>query len=277
MNAKGGPGAPLSIDVTLTRDRLNRLVADMVDRTIELCKKTLAEARLKPEDLNEVVFVGGQTRMPLVAGKVHSFSGKQPKKGIHPDEAVAIGAALLGFSRDKIDAPTLVDVISQPIGVGLPGGRFKEIVARQSQLPLTRDFTRVTTADNQTSMVIDVYQGDADRVDKNDFLGTVRLANLAARPKGEVSVKIQFRLDAQGLLTISGVDSVSGRSQVISLATKDTPETLKEALAASRAEAATAPPRPVKAPVAAPADESADKTEKSEKEKKGLFGRLFGR
>lgn len=248
---------PLTLDVTLTRDKLNRLVIDLVDRSIEICRRTLAEARLTVAEIDEVVFVGGQTRMPLIQGKVHALTGKQPRKGVHPDEAVALGAAQLGWSRDKIDSVTLIDVVSLPIGVGLPGGRFKAVIDRNSKLPAVKEFTRATTRDDQTSITVDVFQGEQERVDQNEFLGTAKLDGLPPLPKGQVSVRLHFRVDAQGFLTVTSTEAATGLSRKVTLVTRDTPETAKEARAAAPAPEASAAPEKVP--------------------KRGLFRRFFGR
>lgn len=227
------PYQPVGIDLVLTRDKLNRLVADLVDRTLEIVTRTLEQAQIAMSAIDDVVFVGGQTRTPLVAGKVHAFTGKAPRKGVHPDEAVACGAAILGFSRDRIDAVTLVDVVSQPIGVGLPGGRFREIVPRNTRLPATKELSHATVRDGQTEMKIDVYQGESARVDGNDFLGTLVLRDLPPRPRGEVTVRVEFKLDAQGFLQVAVGDGT--RTRIATLVTRDVPETLKEARAARAA------------------------------------------
>ncbi len=256
---------PCHVDVVLTRDKLNRLVADLVDRSIEICRGVLEEAKLTNEDIHEVLFVGGQTRMPLIQGKVHAFTGKQPRKGVHPDEAVAIGAALLGHGFDKVDAITLIDVVSLPIGVGLPGGRFKPVINAQSKLPVSREFTITTTRDGQPSIVVDIYQGEFDRVDFNDFLGSVKIVDLPPRLKGQVSAKIDFKLDAQGFLTITYEDSVTKTPAKAKLVTKDTPETLKEAHFEAERERKEAEAEAAKRGEAAPPPK-----------KPGLIRRLFG-
>jgi len=246
--------AMLSLDLVLTRETLNRLVMELVDRTIEICKKTLEDAKLTKEDIAEVLFVGGQSRTPLVQGKVHAFMGKQPRKGVHPDEAVAIGAALLAHSRDKIDSVTLLDVLSHSIGIGMAGGAFKTIIAKGSRLPARGEIVQTTTADGQASLAIDVYQGESETVDRNDFLGSVRLTGLPAKPKGELAVHVQFALDAQGFLQVTCTDNASQKTRVVRLTTRDRPESLKDAIAAREA----APAKP-------------------DDKKPGLLGRVFGR
>jgi molecular chaperone DnaK len=221
-------GRQITVDVALPRETLNKLTMELVDRTLQICDKTLLEARRSRHDIDEVVFVGGQTRMPLIQGKVQSFSGKQPRKGVHPDEAVAIGAALLASRVDQIDPVMLKDVVSMSIGIALPGGRFKAVVEKNTRLPVERSWTIATTKDDQTEVELDVYQGEHETVDKADYLGTIAIANLPPKPKKTVSVQIQFRVDTQGFLTISAQDNITKKIQVVSMVTRDTTEQMKE-------------------------------------------------
>src|SRR5690606_24852088 len=126
--------------IPLSRERLNALTMDLVDRTFVAVNKVFAEKHLDRRDISEVLLVGGQTRMPLVQGKTHQFFGRAPRKGVHPDESVALGAALLGDSLREQDSVTLVDVLSMPIGIAIPGGRFRRIVEKNCTIPVMRSF-----------------------------------------------------------------------------------------------------------------------------------------
>jgi len=128
-------GKPVDLRIPLSRERVNTLVMDLVEKTFQLVEKVLGEKNLPRADIQEVLLVGGQTRMPLVQGKAHQFFGKPPRKGVHPDESVALGAALLAESMQEIDSVTLVDALSMPIGFAMPGGRFRKVIEKNTQIP----------------------------------------------------------------------------------------------------------------------------------------------
>src|SRR5919202_1599117 len=133
-------GKPLDLRVPLSRTQLNELTADLVDRTFRICDEVLAEKRLSFRDIDEVILVGGQSRMPLVQDGIREHFGRPPRKGVHPDECVALGAALLGDSLDQIDSVTLVDVLSMPIGVATGSGRFRRVLEKNNAIPCSRSF-----------------------------------------------------------------------------------------------------------------------------------------
>ncbi|HUL60105.1 MAG TPA: TIGR02266 family protein [Anaeromyxobacteraceae bacterium] len=261
---KSPKGQDVELKVAVTREELEELTVRLVDRSIEVCREVLAAKGLGRDDIQEVLLVGGQSRMPLVWRKIREEFGREPNKGVHPDEAVALGAALLADSSQRIDSVVLIDVLAMGIGVGLPGGRMAPILPRNTRLPAKKSYELGTTKDGQTELELQVFQGDAPKVSECEYLGTVKVPGLPARPRGAVKVAIEFSLGAEGILAVSARNLATNQVTAAQLATLDTPESLRAKL--QLPEAATAPKgaRPIDAPPRAG-------------EKKGLFGRLFGR
>ncbi len=213
-------GKPVDLRIALSREKLNALTGDLVDRTFQVVGNLLAEESLRPTDLREVLLVGGQSRMPLVQGKTHQYFGKLPRKGVHPDESVALGAALLGESLHEEDAVTLVDVLSVPIGIALPGGRFRRIIEKNASIPTAKSF-RLPPA-KSGDVELDVFQGEAEQIVDNEYLGTLRFApDLGGR-------KVTFQVDEECMLRVTA-EGTTGAAREVLLATKDTPQSLKEA------------------------------------------------
>jgi molecular chaperone DnaK len=226
-------GKPLDIRLQLSRQQLNDLTSDLVERTFELCDEVLAGKGIRPEDIDEIILVGGQGRMPLVQQKIQEHFGKPARKGVHPDECVALGAALLGDSLDQIDSVTLVDVLSMPIGIATAANHFRRILDKNTTIPATKSFRLPPPKEPGKPIEIDIYQGDSDLIVDNEFLGSIRL------PAAATGRRIDFKLDEECLLKVSFDDPEKGMTQ-IGLATRDTPEALRRALAedARRREAA---------------------------------------
>src|SRR6266542_1681817 len=226
-------GRPLDVRMQLSRQQLNDLTADLVERTFELCDQVLAERNLRPDDIGEIILVGGQSRMPLVQQKIQEHFGKPPRKGVHPDECVALGAALLGDALDSIDSVTLVDVISMPIGIATAANHFRRILDKNQTIPSTKSFRLPPPREPGQRIEIDIYQGESDLIVDNEFLGSIRL------PAAATGRRIDFKLDEECLLKVSFDDPAKGMTE-IGLATRDTPEALRKALAedAKRREAA---------------------------------------
>ncbi|MBZ4329283.1 Hsp70 family protein [Corallococcus interemptor] len=217
-------GKPLDLRIPLTRDYLNNLTGDLVDRTFDICDRVLAEKGISRSEIDEIILVGGQSRMPLVQQKIQAHFGKAPRKGVHPDECVALGAALLGDSLGSIDAVTLLDALSMPIGYALPNGRVKRIIEKNSLIPMVKSFRLPPPAQQGAQFIeLDIYQGDSDLMVDNEYLGTVRV------PAAAAGRKIDFRLTEECLLQVQ-VEDASGMSRKVDLATRDTPEQLKKAL-----------------------------------------------
>ena len=217
-------GKPLDVRMPLSRAQLDELTLDLVERTFQICDEVLASKDIRPQDIDEIILVGGQSRMPLVQQKIQEHFGKPPRKGVHPDECVALGAALLGDSLDQIDSVTLVDVLSMPIGIATPQSRFRKILDKNTTIPSTRSFRLPPPREPGQPIEIDIYQGESDEIVDDEFLGSIRLPAVAT------GRRIDFRLDEECLLKVSFDDPEKGMTEV-ELATRDTPEGLKKALA----------------------------------------------
>ncbi|MCC6807624.1 MAG: Hsp70 family protein [Deltaproteobacteria bacterium] len=204
-------GKPVDLALTLSRDTLNALTADLIARTIEVTQKLLDQRSHQTSDIAEVILVGGMTRMPAVQAALQKLFGRAPKKGVHPDEVVAQGAALLGDSLDRIDSVTLIDVLSVPIGVGIGGGKLMPIFNRNQRLPAAQSMTLPTARDDQTKMEIDFYQGDTAAAYEADYLGTLVLDDIPAKKAGQVKVKVDVQLDSEGLMRIDAEDGRGGK------------------------------------------------------------------
>jgi len=214
-------GKPVDLRIPLSRERVNALVMDLVEKTFQLVERVLGEKSLNRGDIQEVLLVGGQTRMPLVQGKAHQFFGKPPRKGVHPDESVALGAALLAESMQEIDSVTLVDALSMPIGFAMPGGRFRKVIEKNTQIPSKNSF-RLPPARDGKGLELDIFQGDGDRIIDNEYLGTLKF------PAEVAGQRVNFILDEECLLHVT-IETASGQTRELTLATHDTPEALKVA------------------------------------------------
>ena len=221
-------GKPIDVRVPLSRQRLNELSVDLVERTFQLCDQVLGEKGLRPEDIDEVILVGGQSRMPLVQELMRAHFGKPPRKGVHPDECVALGAALLGDSLDSIDSVTLVDVLSMPIGIATPTSQFRRVLEKNSTIPSNRSFRLPPPKEPGQPIEIDIYQGTSDQIVDNEFLGSIRL------PAAATGRRIDFKLDEECLLKVSFDDPEKGMTE-LQIATRDTPDALRRALEAAAA------------------------------------------
>ena len=217
-------GRPLDFRVPLSRQRLNELTADLVQRSFELCDQVLGARGLKPGDVDEIILVGGQSRMPLVQDQIREHFGKPARKGVHPDECVALGAALLADSLDTIDSVTLVDVLSMPIGIATPSNLFRKLLEKNQTIPVTKSFRLPPPREPGQPIEIDIYQGDSDQIVDDEFLGSLRL------PAAATGRRIDFKLDEECLLRVSFDDPERGLVG-IDFATRDTPEELRRAVA----------------------------------------------
>ncbi|MDY7231127.1 TIGR02266 family protein [Hyalangium rubrum] len=235
---------PYDLDVTLTRAKLIELTEKLVDRTIEVCDEVLKAKSLTVKDVQEVVLVGGQSRFPLVHEKITKFFGKAPTKNIHPDEAVALGAALLAHSQGQLEGVVLIDVLPMAIGVGLPGGRFKPVLERNAPLPAAKTYGLSTNRDNQTEVEVSIFQGDSDRVGENEYLGTLKLTGLPKRARGEVHITVSFEVNGESLLKVTAKEDGTGREVSSTFSTRDTAEAVK----ARQAPPEPPPERPAPAP-----------------------------
>ncbi len=207
---------PKHLMIKLSRAKLESLVQDLVDRTMEPCKKALSDAGLKPADIDEVVLVGGMTRMPLVQKKVTEFFGKEPHRGVNPDEVVAMGAAIQGgiLAGDVKDV-LLLDVTPLSLGIETLGGVMTKLIDRNTTIPTRKSQVFSTAADNQPSVSIHVLQGERPMSSDNMTLGRFELTGIPAAPRGLPQIEVAFDIDANGIVSVSAKDLGTGKEQTI--------------------------------------------------------------
>jgi len=223
-------GRDVELRVDVTREELEALTGRLVERTIEVCRETLALKGLGRQDVDQVLLVGGQSRMPLVWRRIREEMDREPSRAVDADEAVALGAALLADSQSRIDSAVLIDVLAMGIGVGLPGGRMAPVIPRNTRLPARKAYELATVRDGQTELELAVFQGDSPRVSECEHLGTLRVTDLPPRPRGAVKVAVEFALGAEGILSVTARDLASGRVAEARLGTRDTPQRTREKL-----------------------------------------------
>ncbi len=211
---------PKHLERKLTRARLEAMSRDLIERTIAICRQALEDAKVSPADIDEVILVGGQTRMPLVQQMVKEFFGKEPHKGINPDEVVAIGAAiqagiLAGEYKDK--DIVLLDVTPLSLGVETLGGVFDVVIPRNTTIPTRKSKIYTTAEDNQTSVMIKVYQGERPIASENRLLGQFELTGIPPAPRGVPQIEVTFDLDADGILHVKAVDKGTNKEASIKI------------------------------------------------------------
>ncbi len=209
---------PKHLVVNLTRAKLESLTESLVNRTIEPCKTAMADAGLKASDIDEVILVGGQTRMPLVQQKVQEFFGKEPRKDVNPDEAVAMGAAIQGavLSGDKTDV-LLLDVTPLTLGIETMGGVLTPIIEKNTMIPTKKSQVFSTADDNQPAVTIQVYQGERKIAAQNKMLGRFDLTDIPPAPRGMPQIEVTFDINADGIMNISAKDKGTGKAQSIQI------------------------------------------------------------
>lgn len=200
----------------LHRAEIEKLTEDLVEKTIKICESALEMAALKTQDIDDVLLVGGMTRMPVVQQRVQEFFGKIPSKNVHPDEAVAIGAALLGASLLEEEAPLLLlDVTPFSLGVRTAGGYTSIIIPRNSTVPTSASHTFTTVTDNQLSVKIQVIQGESKLASENQLLGEFTLSDIPPAKAGEPQIEVNFSIDSNGILEVSAKDLHTKKEQSI--------------------------------------------------------------
>ncbi len=209
---------PKHLNIKLSRAKLEALVGDLVERSIEPCKKALKDAKLEPKDIDAVILVGGMTRMPAVQAKVKEVFGKDPQQGVNPDEAVAIGAAVQGgILRGDVKDVLLLDVTPLTLGIETMGSVRTPLIDRNSTIPTSKSQTFSTAADNQPSVEIHVLQGEREMAADNKSLGKFILDGIPPAPRGVPQVEVTFDIDANGILNVSAKDKGTGKEQKITI------------------------------------------------------------
>ena len=200
----------------LSRATLESLCEDLIERCVEICKQTLEDARLDRDEIEDVVLVGGMTRMVKVQDAVREFFGREPCKGVHPDEVVALGAAVQGSALvDESKQMILLDVTPHALGIMTFGSNFEELIPQNTTVPTSRSKIFTTSRDNQTAVKILVMQGEHEKATDNDLLGEFILTGLRRAPKGQVEIEVTFEINSDGIVSVSAKDLETGQQQSI--------------------------------------------------------------
>ena len=211
-----GRNEALHLQQTITRSVLETLCEDLVERTIEICRQTMIDAKLDIDEIEEVILVGGMTRMLRVQEAVGGFFKREPCKGVHPDEVVALGAAIQGAALvDDAQDMILLDVTPHALGIMTFGSLFEEIIPQNTTVPTSRTKTFTTSRDDQTAVKFFVMQGESQRSDENELLGEFILTGLRRAPKGQVEIDVTFEINADGIVSVAARDLETGQNQSI--------------------------------------------------------------
>jgi molecular chaperone DnaK len=205
---------PKHLNTVLTRQKYESLTDDLIERTTEPCRRCLVDAGLKPEQIDEVLLVGGQTRAPKVTEVVRRVFGKEPNRSVNPDEGIAMGAAIqTGIIAGEVKEMVLLDVTPHTLGLETKDGTFTPLIERNSTIPTRKSRIFTTVADNQTKVEVHVLQGESDMAAYNKSLAKFELTNIPPAPKGVPQVEVSFEIDVNGIMAVSALDQATGRSQ----------------------------------------------------------------
>jgi molecular chaperone DnaK len=211
-----GNNEALHLQTALTRKKLESLTEDLVERTIEICRQALEDAQLDVDEIEDVVLVGGMTRMPSIQTAVSGFFKRQPNRGVHPDEVVAMGAAIQGAALVEDSREVLLlDVTPHALGIMTFGSHFEELIPMNTTVPTSMSKTFTTSRDHQTAVKIIVMQGDSQQAEENELLGEFILTGLRRAPKGQVEIDVSFEINTDGIVSVSAKDLETGKTQVI--------------------------------------------------------------
>lgn len=220
-------GKAVDMKLQVTRDQLNQLSKDLVERTLLMCDEVMESSGIKREKIDEIILVGGQTRMPMVREMIEAHFHKLPRKGVHPEEVVAIGASILAEPEIASSPVELHDVLSIPIGIALLNGKFKVVLDRNTAIPAKRSFK--ITQDRLEALMVDIYQGDRAHILENEYLGTFCFPSPEPGEEGR-SLEMRFELSAECLLRVRIKDPRSGEEIVTEMITLQTPPSMKRAM-----------------------------------------------